>query len=139
MKARWVSNDGRSWDFTGSSHPRPTDATFPVMTAVQNGARVTDRALGMDIFLDSDGKITTHYAKIPAADEIFWERVAVALAVGDVSHRKWALACNRNGEYFRTLRNRSQRPRPADVEALCTLTGCSVAFLDNPEPIDLSR
>ncbi|AUQ95968.1 hypothetical protein PhaeoP66_03226 [Phaeobacter inhibens] len=69
----------------------------------------------------------------------FWERVAMALTVSGESMDSWAKACGLPRTAFSTYRRRSQRPHQEYLDKLCEITGCTMKFLDNPEPIDLSE
>lgn len=69
----------------------------------------------------------------------FWERVEVALVVGQVSLTEWAKSVGKTCAAVSSLRSRGTRPPEHYIDALCTITGCTREFLFNPNPVDLSK
>ena len=69
----------------------------------------------------------------------FWERVDVALAVGQISLLEWSRHCDgiKQQKLWR-LRNEKKRPPDANIRALCELTGATREWLDDPAPVDLA-
>lgn len=69
----------------------------------------------------------------------FWERVEVALVVGQVTFTEWSGSIGKSCAAVSSLRARGTRPPDEYIDALCALTGCTREFLFNPEPVDLSK
>lgn len=69
----------------------------------------------------------------------FWERVEVALVVGQVTFAEWSASIGKSNSSIAMYRVRGTKPSEDYLDALCTLTGCTREFLSNPEPVDLSK
>ncbi len=79
------------------------------------------------------------YPRAQPAPPSFWERVCVALAAQGETVSSWAREARTPHSTFASHKLKGQLPRDEDVDALCTLTGCTREFLFNPLPVDLSR
>ena len=69
----------------------------------------------------------------------FWERVDVALVVGQATVTEWAASVGKSSASISNYRSRGTHPTSEHIDALCALTGCTREFLFNPEPVDLSK
>lgn len=69
----------------------------------------------------------------------FWERVNVALAVGEISMLEWSRHCKHvNQQKLWRLRNENKMPFDEELHVLCELTGATLEWLNDPAPVDLS-
>jgi hypothetical protein len=79
------------------------------------------------------------FGKLDPASPTFWERVDVALAASGTTKRDWARHAEYCFYYVSKLKSDGKRPPKRLLVSLTQITGCTMEYLNNPSPIDLSK
>jgi len=69
----------------------------------------------------------------------FWERAHCAMSVMNYDKTQWARDCGLSDGYILSHHSRSKMPPDEAIAVLIRETGCTMAYLMNPAPIDLSK